>query len=74
VPHAARPRRAAPELDRSRRPRRHIEVATPTRLDAEQEELLRKLAALRGEELPEAQVGANQHGLFSKLKDAFNPR
>ncbi len=43
----------------------HIDVATPTRLDAEQEELLRKLAALRGEERAEAVRSAS--GLFSRL-------
>ena len=34
----------------------HVEVETPTRLDAEQEELLRELAALRGEERPEGRL------------------
>ena len=53
----------------------HIEVQTPTRLDAEQEELLRKLAALRGEEGPvSGQVSAGQQGLFARLRDAFNQR
>src|SRR5690606_28196375 len=33
-----------------------VVVETPTRLDAEQEALLRKLAALRGEEHPTGQV------------------
>ena len=32
----------------------HVEVETPTRLDAEQEDLLRELAALRGEDGPAA--------------------
>ncbi|MGB9376357.1 MAG: molecular chaperone DnaJ [Mycobacteriales bacterium] len=44
----------------------HISVITPSRLDAEQEELLRKLAALRGEEQAVASVRANG-GLFSRL-------
>ena len=52
----------------------HIDVATPTRLDAEQEDLLRQLAALRGEERPQGQVAASQQGLLSKLREAFNPR
>jgi molecular chaperone DnaJ len=53
----------------------HVEVATPTKLDAEQQELLRKLAALRGEEGPTAGHVANaQPGLFSRLRDAFNGR
>ena len=34
----------------------HIDVQTPTRLDEEQERLLRELAALRGEERPEARL------------------
>jgi molecular chaperone DnaJ len=52
----------------------HIEVLTPTRLDAEQEELLRQLAQLRGEERPEGQVAAAGQGLFARLRDAFNGR
>jgi molecular chaperone DnaJ len=48
----------------------HIEVVTPTRLDAEQEDLLRQLAALRGEEGSNGQV-ASGNGLFSRLRDAF---
>jgi molecular chaperone DnaJ len=45
----------------------HVEVETPTRLDAEQEKLLRELAALRGEDRPAA-AGAEGHGgLFSRL-------
>nr|WP_243894272.1 molecular chaperone DnaJ [Dermatophilus congolensis] len=48
-------------------------VDTPTRLDAEQTDLLWRLAALRGEEQPQGKVGAIQenHGLFGKLRDAF---
>jgi len=49
----------------------HINVQTPTRLDAEQEELLRQLAALRGEERPEGQLAPVSHGLLGKLRDAF---
>jgi molecular chaperone DnaJ len=53
----------------------HVEVQTPTRLDAEQEELLRKLAALRGEDRPDiGQVTTNQQGFFTRLRDAFNQR
>jgi molecular chaperone DnaJ len=51
----------------------HVEVQTPTRLDAEQEKLLRELAALRGEDQPEAHREA-QGGLFSRVRDAFNGR
>jgi molecular chaperone DnaJ len=49
----------------------HVNVQTPTRLDAEQEELLRQLAALRGEERPEGQLAPVSHGLLGKLRDAF---
>jgi molecular chaperone DnaJ len=51
----------------------HVEIATPTRLDAEQEKLLRELAALRGEDQPESHREA-QGGLFSRVRDAFNGR
>ncbi|WP_104524902.1 molecular chaperone DnaJ [Blastococcus atacamensis] len=44
----------------------HVEVQTPTKLDAEQEKLLRELAALRGEDQPESHREA-QGGLFSRL-------
>src|SRR5690606_11308827 len=49
-----------------------IMVDTPTRLDSRQEELLRELAALRGEETPDGQVGAPQKSMFGRLRDAFN--
>jgi molecular chaperone DnaJ len=49
----------------------HIDVQTPTRLDERQEELLRELARLRGEEQPAGQLRSGQHGLFSRLRDAF---
>ena len=52
----------------------HVEVQTPTKLDAEQEELLRRLSMLRGEERPSGQFAPGQQGLFSRLKDAFNGR
>jgi molecular chaperone DnaJ len=51
----------------------HVEVQTPTRLDGEQEKLLRELAALRGEDQPESHREA-QGGLFSRVRDAFNGR
>src|SRR3954464_5027951 len=51
----------------------HVEVATPTRLDPEQEKLLRELAALRGEDQPGSHHEA-QGGLFSRVRDAFNGR
>jgi molecular chaperone DnaJ len=50
----------------------HIDVAVPTALTKEQTDLLRQLAALRGEEQPDL-VGGNRngHGIFSKLRDSF---
>jgi molecular chaperone DnaJ len=48
----------------------HLEVTTPTKLDAEQEALLRELAKLRGEETAEAMRTSG--GFFAKMRDAFN--
>ena len=50
----------------------HLIVETPTRLDARQEELLRELAAIRGEERPTGQVRAAAKSVFGRLRDAFN--
>jgi molecular chaperone DnaJ len=50
----------------------HVEVSTPTRLDPEQEKLLRELAKLRDEERPLSKAGPG--GLFSRMRDAFNGR
>lgn len=53
----------------------HLQVQTPTRLDAEQEELLRRLAALRNETTVQVGAGSEAHqGLFSRLKDAFSSK
>jgi molecular chaperone DnaJ len=46
----------------------HVEVRTPTRLDDEQEQLLRTLAELRGEDVS---VTSRPGGLFGKVRDAF---
>ncbi|MFP5369788.1 MAG: molecular chaperone DnaJ [Actinomycetes bacterium] len=51
----------------------HVEVTTPTRLDPEQEKLLRELAALRGEDRATSHHDA-QGGLFSRVRDVFNGR
>jgi molecular chaperone DnaJ len=48
-----------------------VVVETPTRLDPEQEELLRKLAAMRGEEHPAGKVIGPSRGVFGRLRDAF---
>jgi molecular chaperone DnaJ len=54
----------------------HLRVQTPTKLDAEQEDLLRRLAELREES--STQLGNPSAdaptGLFSRLKDAFTAK
>lgn len=52
----------------------HVNVETPTRLDPQQEELLRQLAKLRGEEHAPGKFAPGQQGFFSRLRDAFNGR
>jgi molecular chaperone DnaJ len=52
----------------------HVEVQTPTKLDGEQERLMRELAELRGEDRAAGQFEPGQQGLFSRLRDAFNGR
>jgi molecular chaperone DnaJ len=46
----------------------HCRVQTPSDLDEEQEELLRRLAELRGEDIPEAGSGK---GFLGKLREVF---
>lgn len=50
----------------------HVAVETPQRLDARQTELLRELAAVRGEESPDGHVGATSRSMFGRLRNAFN--
>ncbi|MQY02742.1 molecular chaperone DnaJ [Actinomadura macrotermitis] len=50
----------------------HVTVETPGRLDEEQEELLRRLAKLRGEERPPGKFAPGQRGVFSRIRDVFN--
>lgn len=52
----------------------HVDVATPTRLDERQEELLRELATLRGEERPEGRLTAAGNGVFGRLRDLIHGR
>jgi molecular chaperone DnaJ len=47
----------------------HLDVRTPTKLDAEQERMLRDFARTRGEEVAEL---SKQGGFFSRMRDAFN--
>ncbi len=49
-----------------------ILVETPSRLDPRQEELLRELAALRGEEAPQGSLRPAHKSMFGRLRDAFN--
>jgi molecular chaperone DnaJ len=47
-------------------------VATPTKLNDEQRDLLHQFAESRGETLPQVAVGKHGKGVFSKLRDAFS--
>jgi molecular chaperone DnaJ len=47
----------------------HLDVRTPAKLDAEQEQALRDFARLRGEEVAEL---SKEGGFFSRMRDAFN--
>jgi molecular chaperone DnaJ len=47
----------------------HLDVRTPTKLEPEQERLLREFAKSRGEEMSEL---TKQGGFFSFIRDAFN--
>ncbi len=48
-------------------------VDTPSKLDERQGELLRELAALRGEEAPQGALNNQHKSVFGRLRDAFNP-
>lgn len=52
----------------------HTTVQTPTRLTPEQEDLLRQLALLRGEERTEGRLAPMEKGLLGKLRDAFKTK
>ena len=49
-----------------------VVVESPRNLAPRQEELLRELAAIRGEEKPTGQVRAGNKSMFGRLRDAFN--
>ncbi len=51
-----------------------VVVDTPTKLDEEQAELLRRLAAMRDEERPAGQFVPSHKGVFGRLRDAFGTR
>jgi molecular chaperone DnaJ len=49
-----------------------VVVDTPTRLDPRQEELLRELAAIRGEEKPDGNLSpGGRPSVFGRIRDAF---
>jgi molecular chaperone DnaJ len=52
----------------------HVTVETPVKLEPEQEEMLRQLARMRGEESPPGRFSPGEQGFFSRLRDAFNGR
>lgn len=49
----------------------HIEVLTPTKLNREEAELLKKFAQLRGENVGDAHIKGEDGRIFSKIKGAF---
>ena len=49
----------------------HIEVVTPTKLNREQEELIKKFASLRGEDKDSSSVKADDGSLLNKIRGAF---
>lgn len=49
----------------------HLDIEVPTKLDDEQAELLRQLAALRGEERP-GMAARSGGGLFGRIREAFD--
>ena len=52
----------------------HLSVQTPTRMDEQQEQLLRQLATLRDEERPAGRLAPAHQGMFSKLRDRLAGR
>ena len=46
-------------------------MRTPTKLDAEQERLLRELAAVRDEEQPDGELDDVDSGFVGRLRHAF---
>src|SRR6266568_3817658 len=52
----------------------HVTVETPVKLEPEQEELVRQLARMRGEESPPGRFSPGEQSFFSRLRDAFNGR
>jgi molecular chaperone DnaJ len=51
-----------------------VVVETPTRLDDRQEELIRELSELRGEQTPDGRMRSGTKSVFERLRGAFGPR
>jgi molecular chaperone DnaJ len=49
----------------------HVDVATPHKLNREQEKLLKEFAQLRGEKAGDIKIKGHKEGLFAKFRDAF---
>jgi molecular chaperone DnaJ len=49
----------------------HVDVATPHKLNREQEKLLKEFAQSRGERDGDVKIKGQREGLFSKFRDAF---
>ena len=52
----------------------HLAVVTPTRLDEQQEALMRQLAQLRDEERPTGRLAPAHQTVLGKLRDKFAGR
>lgn len=52
----------------------HLDVTVPTKLDERQQELLRELASIRGEEAPEARIAPVSSGRFHRLREKLAGR
>lgn len=52
----------------------HLDVTVPTKLDERQQELLRELASIRGEEAPEARIAPVSSGRFQRLREKLAGR
>ncbi|GAB3115182.1 molecular chaperone DnaJ [Janibacter alkaliphilus] len=52
----------------------HADVRTPTRLDEQQEQMLRDLAAVRDEEQPNGALDDVDNGIMGRLRHAFKAR
>lgn len=49
----------------------HVEVQTPHKLNREQEDLLKKFAASRGEKSGDVKIKGLEQGFFTRFRDAF---